>query len=113
MADWDLVRVRELLVAVIEARDFEGQGALLGQVPHVQVSGGPVTFLELALEGSPLASAFEQGPVPGQCWAYDSGQPIGTLLVWVEKGFLSALEYGWVTDRPPSQLPERAQLRFV
>lgn len=29
----------------------------------------------------------------------------GWLLVWLENGRLAALEYAWVTDEPPAELP--------
>lgn len=30
---------------------------------------------------------------------------IGELLIWVSGGFLSAVEYAWVTDAAPDRLP--------
>jgi hypothetical protein len=104
--------VRRLLVEVIGAQDFDGKAELLAQVPSVEVVGGPLTFLELAVAHTALESPFEQGPVPGQTWVVNEvGTPIGTLLVWVDGGCISGLEYGWVTDEPPSVLPSTDALR--
>jgi hypothetical protein len=33
------------------------------------------------------------------------------LLVWVDDGYISGLEYGWVTDQPPADLPPLGLLR--
>ncbi|MEV6983135.1 hypothetical protein AB0M95_17995 [Sphaerisporangium sp. NPDC051017] len=35
----------------------------------------------------------------------EDGEPVGELILWLTDGKLSALEYAWVTDRMPSQLP--------
>jgi len=35
----------------------------------------------------------------------DSGNAIGFVMLWVEEGRISALEYAWVTDDPPTVLP--------
>ncbi len=40
------------------------------------------------------------------------GAPIGTLLVWVKDGYISALEYAWVTDVPPVHLLTVDQVRL-
>jgi hypothetical protein len=35
----------------------------------------------------------------------ESGTTIGFLLLWIEAGRLSGLEYAWVTDESPTDLP--------
>lgn len=35
-----------------------------------------------------------------------TGEQIGELLLWVEDVRLSAIEYVWFTDEPPSGLPK-------
>jgi hypothetical protein len=35
----------------------------------------------------------------------EGGEHIGGILVWIKAGQLSALEYFWYTDEPPTQLP--------
>jgi hypothetical protein len=106
-------QVRSLLLQVIDAQNFPGKAELLAQVPSVEVVGGALTFLDLAVDDAAVArSTFQRGPVPGQTWVLDeAGAPIGTLLVWVDKGYISALEYGWVTDQPPTALPSTDSLR--
>jgi hypothetical protein len=54
------------------------------------------------------------GPTPVEAWAYGSdAEVVGTLLVWVEDGRLSALEFGWVTDEMPTSLPSLDAVRVV
>jgi hypothetical protein len=44
--------------------------------------------------------------------ADDSGEYLGELLIWVTDGRISALEYSWVTDEPPSELPDPRMIRL-
>ena len=112
MGVYDIVRIQELLVAVIDAVDFPGKQELLAQVPYVRVSGGPITFLELVVDHAAVApSPFQRGPVPGQCWVYESNDAVGPMIAWVNEGFLCALEFAWVTDDPPTKLPLSVQVR--
>jgi hypothetical protein len=41
----------------------------------------------------------------------ESGEYTGELLLWLEDGLLSSLEYAWVTDSMPDSLPEVERLR--
>jgi hypothetical protein len=106
--------VRTLVKRLIEDQMFDGREELLAQVPFLSVIDGPVT--DLALKVDPRAvppSTFVSGPVPGCAWVHDAnGQPVGTLLVWVDRGYISTLEYGWITDQPPTELPTVEQLRY-
>jgi hypothetical protein len=36
----------------------------------------------------------------------------GFINVWVENGYLSMLEYSWVTDRMPTEYPSPDRLRL-
>ena len=34
------------------------------------------------------------------------------MLLWVDDGYISALEYAWVTDDPPAELPQIDQIHL-
>jgi hypothetical protein len=106
--------VRAVVKRLIEDQSFGGRGELLAQVPFVRVVGGPVTCLALEVDRSAVpASPFVSGHVPGCAWVRDMDwEPMGTLLVWVDRGYLSALEYGWVTDEAPTELPTVEQIYY-
>ena len=38
---------------------------------------------------------------------------MGELLVWATDGYLSAIEFAWVTDEMPDELPTRDDIRVV
>ena len=62
--------------------------------------------------GVPATPTLERNPVSADCWAYDErDRPIGCLVLWTENGDLSDLEVGWVTDDPPTALPDPSRIR--
>ena len=100
-------RVRGLLGAVLQQADFPGSEALAEQASSVSVAGGPITMLELRSSHTTPASAFEEGPIPlSMMVSNPAGDLIGELLVWVERGYLSGLEFAWWTEDAPSELPD-------
>ena len=105
-------QVRELVRTVLEqAPEFDGRTELFGQVPMISVAGGSVSMVELVVERGCPPAPVGDGPVPGACWAWaQDGSPIGSVLVWVDGGYLSSLELGWVTDDPPAELPRPPRL---
>jgi hypothetical protein len=72
-----------------------------------------VTFIYLEVDRSAAVPSTMMGlRVPGQAWAYDEREaPLGSLIVWVDGGYLDALEFAWVTDRVPDHLPTAGQVR--
>jgi hypothetical protein len=107
-------QVRDLLEEVLRQADFPGSSELLQQASSVSVIGGPITMLDLRASDAAAASAAIDGPVPLSMVVLDNaGNPTGELLAWVEKGYLSALEFAWWTDNAPDELPTADQVRVA
>jgi hypothetical protein len=41
------------------------------------------------------------------------GTPVGELILWVEDGWLSGIEYAWYTDERPAALPDPDRVQVV
>ncbi len=107
-------QVRELLRYVLGEADFPGSDELLQQASSVNVVGGPVTMLDLRVTGPTAASAFTDGPIPLSVMVLDpDGVALGELLIWVNDGYLSSLEFAWWSDDPPDQLPTLDRVRVA
>ncbi|MEV7607813.1 hypothetical protein AB0N65_20465 [Paenarthrobacter sp. NPDC089322] len=105
--------VRILVDSILRHANFPGIDQLIEQASTVAVVGGPVTMLDLRSSPDHAASAFTNGPIPVSVEVFDvSGSSIGELLVWVDAGRLSALEFAWWTDERPAQLPHPSQLKI-
>jgi hypothetical protein len=106
--------VRELLRHVLGEADFPGSDELVQQASSVNVVGGPVTMLELRVTAPRSASAFTDGPIPLSVMVLDPADvSLGELLIWVNDGYLSSLEFAWWSDDPPDQLPALDRVRVA
>jgi hypothetical protein len=116
MTDSDALtqQTRNILVWVLGQADFPGVEELRTQAAKIGVCGGPVTMLALQVPGESAPSEFTAGPIPFSVSVTDAAeQVIGELLLWIEDGYLSALEYAWLSDEPPDRLPDPGQLRVI
>jgi hypothetical protein len=79
---------------------------LIDQVEHAQVTDDSTpTFLHLQVQDSRVTSHLPDGPVQGRFPVTRNGEIEGELMVWVKGGWLSGLEFAWVTDVAPSEMP--------
>jgi hypothetical protein len=88
-------------------------GILRAQVPFARVvEGGPAlpTWLHLEVPGATPAVG-KDGNVAGCVVEDSSGEATGFLELWMEDGYLSALEHAWVTVEMPEEFPSVDQLR--
>jgi hypothetical protein len=93
---------------------FDGVQQLRQQVDLASAVDGASPGLDLSVPGSTPAASRPDGLAPVRADVLDArGDYIGELLLWLRDGRLDSVEYAWITDEPPSQLPELAQLRLV
>ncbi|GAA1251370.1 hypothetical protein GCM10009665_47570 [Kitasatospora nipponensis] len=106
--------VLELLLSA----DFAGAEALRRQLDHTEVTGAwfprslsvDLRVREPALRAGPMARL---APV-GAAVVDEQGEYIGEFLLWLEDdGLLGALEYAWVTDDMPTELPPVERIELV
>jgi len=101
-----------LLWVLCELGEFEAAEALEMQSRAVSVVGGLPTMLRLSVPEDAPSVPLPDGPLPVRSIAIDeAGKPLGEVLIWISAGYLSALEYAWYTDDPPSDLPCPSMLR--
>lgn len=94
--------------------DYSGPGAagLLGQLDSGVMVRGPVTMLELEVPGAVAPAATPDGPIGIRAIVESpEGEVLGELIIWVQRGFLSGLEYAWYSDDPPDALPDPTRIR--
>lgn len=98
-----------VLVKIVGSAPQERERLRL-QASHTRVTGGPITMLTLDVVAGPRLTLAD-GPLPVRAEVTDqAGRPIGEIVVWVADGYLSALEFAWWTDQPPSRLPPAARV---
>jgi hypothetical protein len=107
---------RDVLTFMLSA-DFAGAHELRAQIPYCEVIAVWVDGLpsvELAVTGRVKKALLADGEIPiGSEVRDNAGKYLGEILVWVTDGCLSAIEYAWITDDPPAELPAIANLTLV
>ena len=108
--DLDLA-ARAILSKIVDSAP-QDRDSLRCQVSHTRVAGGPITMLALEAATGPRLN-LPDGPLPLRAEVRaQTGQPIGEIIVWISDGRLSALEFAWWTDQPPTQLPPQAHVHL-
>ncbi|MFD5258840.1 hypothetical protein ACFWM5_39265 [Streptomyces bobili] len=102
------------VVELILANEFPGAAELRAQVGFVQVVAkwgvDSASVDLLVLEGAPRSPGVA-GVIPVDATVVDeSGSLFGEILLWATDGYLSAIEYAWYGDEPPSVLPDIAMI---
>ena len=82
------------------------------QADTVRVCGGQPTLIELQVDERVPAVEINDGPLPVNATVETQSELAGEVIVWVTKGYLSALELAWYTDEPPSGFPDPSSLRI-
>ncbi|WP_433521179.1 hypothetical protein ACQPZ2_27955 [Nocardia pseudovaccinii] len=94
-----------------------GAGEFLSQIPFAQVVatwgvGSPSVDLAV-LPGAAQASGSTDGIFASGAVTDRNGAPVGEVILWVENGRLSGIEYAWYTDVRPRALPEPARIEVL
>jgi hypothetical protein len=103
---------RALLVHLLRSATFSGAEQLAAQVVAARVTGGLPTLLDLEVARTVPPSAVTDGPAPLRAYVETSqGDVEGEVLVWVNDGYLSGLEFAWYTDQSPGRMPPPERVR--
>lgn len=94
-------RERTILDLLLSA-NFPGVEALRVQAQAVTAERDGLIIDLLPPQNSPTAQVVNRTPVQA---VVDGDGYDGGLLLFVDDGLLSALEYWWVTEEPPTELP--------
>jgi hypothetical protein len=97
---------------LLEQHDFEGRTELLTQVDGIEYVDGPVTMMRLRVNPELPPAKGVQSPIANGPTVVDrNGETVGMLLLWLDDdGYIDCLEYAWVTDDAPMQLPDPQSL---
>jgi hypothetical protein len=63
-------------------------------------------MLRLHIDAGASKLAMPDGAITGFYAVDDGGSATGELILWIEDGLPSILEYAWYTNNPPATLPE-------
>jgi hypothetical protein len=106
---------RETLEALLSV-DFAGVAELRAQVSLARFAAAEPTGREpsfnVTIPKDAPRSAFPGNLAPIAAYVYDSEQGYtGEFLIWIAHGYLAGVEYAWVTDEPPIDLPDPSSIQ--
>lgn len=112
-------RERDVLTFILAA-DFAGAKELRAQIPYARVesqgleSSPDDPYVDIIVSREALTSPIKDGPIPAGCEVRnDMNEYQGEILIWIKDGYLSLIEYAWVTDEMPTALPPVTDLTLV
>lgn len=96
--------------------DFEGAAQLRDQIPLARVAGshdsGAAPGFDIAVPGNAPRSTLLEKMAPVSGLVFDSDEEYaGEFIVWLSDGYLSGLEYAWITDEKPGELPDPGSIQ--
>ncbi len=106
-----LEHVRGVLVQAFTLGGGTSSAAVDEQISGLRSVGGPITMLHLDVPSDATKIDLPDGPYVGSAEGLrievvnEAGDSVGGLVVWIEHGLLTSLEYFWYTDEPPLELP--------
>jgi hypothetical protein len=110
---------RDVLTRVLTA-EFAGAAELREQLRLARVTGAwgegelESPSIDLAVPETTTRSSCPDGPIPIRAIENDErGEYCGELLVWIQDGRLSALEYATISDDVPAALPNTARIQLT
>lgn len=105
---------RDALRWVLDQGDFPGVAELRAQVDSVVVTGARLPIdLELEVPADAARSVCKDGILPVRVLVVDSqDDSVGSIELWVEGGYLAAMEFSWFTDDMPTEYPDPSRLRL-
>lgn len=84
------------------------------QAMRATVTGSHCASIDLWIPSSVARVSRPDGLLPITADVLDTrGQYTGELILWLKDGRLSSLEYAWVTDLPPTELPPIQSIRVT
>lgn len=94
-----------------------GAREYLNQIPYCQVigtwgAGSPSVDLIVGV-GVSRADGVGDGIVANGAVTDQNGSAVGEIILWVENGWLSGIEYAWYTDERPRNLPDPDRIEIL
>lgn len=108
------VRERSLLERILSV-PFPGAAELREQLTPARAESPPdAPGFDIVVPDTARRSPMPGRLVPVDAYVLDENAAyVGELLLWVSEGRLSWLEYAWVTDEPPTELPDPRDVRVA
>lgn len=113
--EWRPIRADEadLVRMIVGACNIPDGHALVEGIDGALVSSSTPWVLDVKRSGGTAAAALPDGPFPARAFVSVGADYRGEVLLWVTDGRISALEFAWVSDDPPTRWPRPEDVEVV
>ncbi|GIE79756.1 hypothetical protein Aph02nite_57060 [Actinoplanes philippinensis] len=102
---------RRVLAYLLDVNE-PGAAALRAQLDSARTPGyrAETAEFDLVVTGDVPLDTTGEALFPTRTFVWEGDVPQGELLLWIRDGRMSCLEYGWISDDQPTDLPDPALL---
>ncbi|WP_156426698.1 hypothetical protein [Mycobacterium sp. IS-3022] len=102
-----------VVTAIIESSGFPGGRTLIEELGEAVVSHETRWILDIKTPHATSGVELPDGPFPARAFVPSEPAYQGEVIVWIENGHISGLEYAWVSDDPPTEWPRPDGMQIV
>jgi hypothetical protein len=110
---WRQMSEEEMAVVTAVVAALPGFAGLLDGLAGAFVRRSTDWILDIRSRGEVPEVDVPDGPVPVRAFVPNGAEYRGEILVWVQGGRLSGLEYAWVTDDVPTRWPRPDEIEVI
>jgi hypothetical protein len=102
-----------MVKAIVTASEITEARPLLDDLLGAVVLQDTVWIYDVKTPNTAAGTPLPNGPFPAFAFVPSRAAYRGEILLWITEGHLSALEYAWVTDDPPTRWPRPDEMEIV
>lgn len=113
--DWRRISSEEVAVvkAIVSASGITEGAQLTDHLEHAVACNSSMWILDVRTPETDPRADLPNGPFPARAFVPNRANYQGEVIIWVNDGHLSGLEYAWVTDDPPTRWPRPDEMEIV
>jgi len=99
--------------SILSRVDIRRSGPLFADLDGALVANETTWILDVKVSNNDEGVDLPNGPFPAQAFVPNSAECQGEVIIWINEGHLSALEYAWVSDDPPTRWPRADEMQVT
>jgi hypothetical protein len=98
---------------IVSASGIRGGDKLIRGLSGAVVSNSALWILDVRVSTDGGGTDLPDGPFPSRAYVPNGAAYRGEIIIWLNAGRVSGLEYAWITDDPPNRWPHPDEMEVV
>lgn len=105
----------ETITAIVSSSGLPDADRLLGDLNGALASPSSSTrwIINIKTPSNVGGIDVSNGPLPVRAFVPNEAEYRGEIIIWVESGHISGLEYVWITDDAPRRWPRPDEMEII